>query len=65
VQLSIFLIGLFVGTYRLSSHARLEAFVIQTKLTAHLMLPCLELVQPFAAQPTFNRVVRSTNFQWM
>jgi len=33
VQLSIFLIYLFVGTYRLSSHARLEAFVIQTKLT--------------------------------
>jgi len=32
VQLSIFLIGLFVGTYRLSSHTRLEAFVIQTKL---------------------------------
>jgi hypothetical protein len=32
VQLSIFLINLFVGTYRLSSHARLEAFVIQTKL---------------------------------
>ena len=32
VQLSIFLIDLFVGTYRLSSHARLEAFVIQTKL---------------------------------
>jgi len=31
VQLSIFLIDLFVGTYRLSSHARLEAFVIQTK----------------------------------
>jgi hypothetical protein len=31
VQLSIFLIDLFVGTYRLSSHARL-AFVIQTKL---------------------------------
>jgi len=30
VQLSIFLIGLFVGTYRLSSHDRLEAFVIQT-----------------------------------
>ena len=28
----IFLIDLFVGTYRLSSHARLEAFVIQTKL---------------------------------
>jgi len=27
-----FLIDLFVGTYRLSSHARLEAFVIQTKL---------------------------------
>jgi len=26
------LIDLFVGTYRLSSHARLEAFVIQTKL---------------------------------
>ena len=25
------LIDLFVGTYRLSSHARLEAFVIQTK----------------------------------
>ena len=32
VQLSIFLIDLFVGTYRLSSHARLEAFVIQAKL---------------------------------
>jgi hypothetical protein len=32
VQLSIFLIELFVGTFRLSSHARLEAFVIQTKL---------------------------------
>jgi hypothetical protein len=32
VQLSIFLIDLFVGTYRLSSHARLEAFVTQTKL---------------------------------
>jgi len=32
VQLSIFLIELFVGTYNLSSHARLEAFVIQTKL---------------------------------
>jgi len=32
VQLSIFLIDLFVGNYRLSSHARLEAFVIQTKL---------------------------------
>ena len=31
-QLSIFLIDLFVGTYRLSSHVRLEAFVIQTKL---------------------------------
>ena len=30
VQLSIFLINLFVGTYKLSSHARLEAFVIQT-----------------------------------
>jgi hypothetical protein len=28
----IFLIDLFVGTYSLSSHARLEAFVIQTKL---------------------------------
>jgi len=28
VQLSIFLIDLLVGTYRLSSHARLEAFVI-------------------------------------
>ena len=32
MQLSIFLIDLFVGTYRLSSHARLEAFVIQAKL---------------------------------
>jgi len=27
-----FLIDLYVGTYRLSSHARLEAFVIQTRL---------------------------------
>ena len=33
VQLLIFLIYLFVGTYKLSSHARLEAFVIHTKLT--------------------------------
>ena len=32
MQLLIFFIDLFVGTYRLSSHARLEAFVIQTKL---------------------------------
>ena len=32
VQLSIFLIDFFDRTYRLSSHARLEAFVIQTKL---------------------------------
>jgi hypothetical protein len=32
VQPSIFFIDYFVGTYRLSSHARLEAFVIQTKL---------------------------------
>jgi len=32
VQLSIFFIYLFVGTNRLSSHARLEAFVIRTKL---------------------------------
>jgi hypothetical protein len=32
LQLSIFLVDLFVGTYRLSSHARLEALVIQTKL---------------------------------
>jgi hypothetical protein len=31
VQLSILLIDLSVGTYRLSSHARLGAFVIQTK----------------------------------
>jgi hypothetical protein len=29
------LIDLFVGTYKLSSHARLEAFVIQTKLNLH------------------------------
>ena len=39
MQLSIFLINLFVGTYRLSSHARLEAFVIQTKLN----LKCFRL----------------------
>ena len=32
IQLSISLIDLFVGTCRSSSHARLEAFVIQTKL---------------------------------
>jgi len=32
LRLTLFLIDLFVGTYRLSSHARLEAFVIQTKL---------------------------------
>jgi hypothetical protein len=38
MQLSIFLIDLFVGTYRLSSHARLEAFVIQTKLNYNASL---------------------------
>jgi hypothetical protein len=38
VQLSIFLIDLFVGTYRLSSHARLEAVLIQTKLNYWLHL---------------------------
>ena len=27
---TVFLINLFVGTYRLSSHARLEAFLIKT-----------------------------------
>jgi hypothetical protein len=27
----------FVGTYRLSSHARLEAFVIQTKLKSFMI----------------------------
>jgi hypothetical protein len=31
-NMSIFLIDFFVGTYTSSSHARLEAFVIQTKL---------------------------------
>ena len=41
MQLSIFLIDLFVGTYRLSSHARLEAFVIQTKLYVGDCLRCL------------------------
>jgi len=40
VQLSIFLINIFVGTYRLSSHARLEAFVIQTKFTILWKCPC-------------------------
>ena len=38
MQLSIFLIDLFVGTCRLSSHARLEAFVIQTKLTTTVII---------------------------
>ena len=37
MQLLIFLIALFVWTYRLSSHARLEAFVIQTKLNLLLV----------------------------
>ena len=44
VQLSIILIDLFVGTYRLSSHARLEAFVIQTKLNNN------QLVHDFRSQ---------------
>ena len=46
VQLSIFLIDLFVGTYRLSSHARLEAFVIQTKLnyTTFYLNNCYHIV---------------------
>ena len=39
VQLSIFFIDLFVGTYRLSSNARLEAFVIQTKLNYNPGMP--------------------------
>ena len=43
VQLSIFLINLFVGTYRLSSHARLEAFVIQTKLTNNFISAAVDL----------------------
>jgi len=43
VQLSIFSIDLFVGTYRLSSHARLDAFVIQTKL--NLKTACLRSKQ--------------------
>ena len=38
MQLSIFLIDLFVGTYRLSSHARLEAFVTQTKRFEHELI---------------------------
>ena len=37
------LIDLFVGTYRLSSHARLEAFVIQTKLNLN-NTPCMRCV---------------------
>ena len=44
VQLSIILIDLFVGTYRLSSHARLEAFVNQTKLNNN------QLVHDFRSQ---------------
>jgi len=44
VQLSIFFIDLFVGTYRLSSHARLEAFVIQTKL--NLICPNMLCAMP-------------------
>ena len=45
VQLSIFLIDLFVGTYRLSSHARLEAFVIQTKLQLNVCVLQLVVVE--------------------
>jgi len=33
VQLSIFLMDLFVGTYRLSSHARLEALLCNPNKT--------------------------------
>jgi hypothetical protein len=52
VQLSIFLIDLFVGTCRLSIHARLEAFVIQTKLklkTLHAFAPLSSEFTPFLA----------------
>jgi len=45
VQLSISLIDFFVGTYRLSSHGRLEAFVIQTKLQTVLLKFCLNLFE--------------------
>jgi len=38
--MSSFLIDLYVGTYRLSSHARLEAFVIQTKLVMSFLQTC-------------------------
>jgi hypothetical protein len=37
VQLSIFLTDFFVETWKLSSHARLEAFVIETKLSADVL----------------------------
>jgi hypothetical protein len=48
VQLSILLIDLFVGTCRLSSHARLEAFVIQTRLTLCCFIKFWYLVKPRA-----------------
>jgi len=48
VQLPIFLIDLFVGTYRLSSHARLEAFVIQTIVQRKLRVCVVWIFQYYA-----------------
>ena len=49
VQLSIFFIDLFVGTYRLSSHARLEAFVIQTKLSFYFTCSILQYMEGYTS----------------
>jgi len=59
VQLSIFLIDLFVGTYRLSSHARLEAFVIQTKLKLFI-----STVSGQACYPPDPQSFSSYSFWW-
>jgi len=49
-------VDLFVGTYRLSSHARLEAFVIQTKLNylAYIYIHLDRIYGDFPAQDTVN-----------
>jgi hypothetical protein len=61
VQLSIFLIVFFVGTYRLSSHARLEAIVIQSKLNYLLASISLTTTAAFVSYPLASLLFRR---QW-
>lgn len=53
------MIDLFVGTHRLSSHARVEAFVIQTDLKTKVLLLVLHFVLLHSgSKPTMLRWVQ-------